>query len=98
VVDASEADAASIAAIDHEPVAAGTSRWIVVNKIDLIDDEAKHKLAAALLGAHDVHHLPPRPVRAASNSSARSRASRINVSRPSPRWSLASGSTRRSRM
>jgi tRNA modification GTPase len=57
VVDASEADAASIAAIDHEPVAAGTSRWIVVNKIDLIDDEAKHKLAAALLGAHDVHHL-----------------------------------------
>jgi tRNA modification GTPase len=38
-VDASEVDAASIAALEHEPLAAGTSRWIVVNKIDLIEPQ-----------------------------------------------------------
>jgi tRNA modification GTPase len=35
VVDAS--DAASVAAVDDEPLAAGVSRWVVLNKIDLLE-------------------------------------------------------------
>ena len=35
VVDATAADAVSLAAVEHEPLAAGTRRWIVVNKLDL---------------------------------------------------------------
>src|SRR5437773_12375864 len=47
VVDASEVDAASLAAAEHEPLAAGTRRWIVVNKIDLLDGAAKQSTRSA---------------------------------------------------
>jgi len=55
LVDASASDAAKLAALAAEPSAAATSRWIVINKIDLIDDETKSKLAAALPGARAAH-------------------------------------------
>ena len=48
LIDASAPDAAKLAALAAEPSAAATSRWIVVNKIDLIDDETRQRLAASL--------------------------------------------------
>jgi tRNA modification GTPase len=47
LVDASARDAADVAAVTQEPLAPGTARWIVYNKIDLIDPETAQKLAAA---------------------------------------------------
>jgi tRNA modification GTPase len=44
IVDAN--DPVSLAAINDEPLGAGASRWIVVNKIDLIAEAAVQQLAA----------------------------------------------------
>jgi len=58
LVDASAPDAARLAALAAEPPAPATSRWIVVNKIDLIDDETRQRLAASLQAqiAHQAAH------------------------------------------
>ena len=57
VIDATSIDGSTISAFDREPLAPDTARWIVVNKMDLVDARAGQGIEAKLKGHSGVHYV-----------------------------------------